>query len=73
MHGCVQASKDMYKDVCTHVQAPKDGWVCPKGSILALRESGAVGQVLDETSLQLPCRRLAGAQRGVPERKRCSH
>lgn len=49
VHGCVQG-------ICTHIQ--------PKGSILALREPGAVGQVPDEVSLQLTCSHLAGVHRG---------
>lgn len=63
VHGCTHASKDVCKDVCVHIQAMKDGWVCPKGSILALKELSAVGQVPDEISLQLTCSHFTGAHR----------
>lgn len=59
----MNVSKDVCKDVCIHIQAMKDGWVCPKGSILALKEPSAVGQVPDEISPQLTCSHFTGAHR----------
>lgn len=63
VHGCMHASKDVCKDVCIHTEATKDGWVCPKGSILALKELSAIGQVPDKISLQLTCSHFTGAHR----------
>lgn len=60
----MQANIGVCKHVCAHVQVTKDSPAWPKAPSSSPREPGALGQMLDEISLQHTYGSLSGAQRG---------